>query len=210
MVKHQVYHKLNVLSTEDFNALVAYKDNIINQGKGFTTIEEDGSISIDTTLKTGVITDTPLVHDYEVSKELILNKKLDIDGFIQVLGQPFYPAFANIQKLLTNAGIKNPRPFNARAYRHNNPYIPWHRHTVLKNYKPSGYWITIYYLHPNWDVAYGGALRVGLDEITDILVANCISNSVVIHNGYYGHGVQKVLPGFEGDRDILLIHWLSD
>jgi hypothetical protein len=65
-------------------------------------------------------------------------------------------------------------------------------------------------MHPDWDVKYGGGLRVGLVDDEDLLIADCLSNSVVMHNGYYGHGVLKIHQGFEGDRDILLIQWVSE
>jgi hypothetical protein len=208
MVKHQIYHKLNVLDELDFSELVRHKDNIINKGQGATTFKEDGSVSIDTELKDGALDDKP--YNYAVSKEAIFNFQFNIENFIKVYGQEFYPAFKNIENLLSEVGVVNPRPYSARAYRHNNPHIPWHKHTLSLSVKPSKFWITIFYLHPNWDMKYGGGLRVGLSDTENLFVFDCLSNSVVMHNGYYGHGVLKVHPGFEGNRDILLIHWISD
>ena len=210
LVKHQIYHKLNVLSQEDFSTLVAYKDNIINQGEGYTIIQEDGTVIVNTELRNKSASEDPKFYDYKSSKEGILNLQFNIENFIKILGKPFNPAFISIQNSLIEIGVKNPRPYSARAYRHNNPNIPWHKHANVFKLKPSNFWITIMYLHPNWDIKYGGALRVGLIESDDILVADCISNSVVMHNGYYGHGVKKVLSGFEGDRDILLVHWAEN
>jgi hypothetical protein len=65
-------------------------------------------------------------------------------------------------------------------------------------------------MHPNWDPKYGGALSIGLTENEITHTIDCLSNSLVAHNGYYGHGVKELIKGYEGDRDIFLSHWVSD
>lgn len=205
MVKHQIYHKLNVLTDIDFSELIKHKDTIINKGTGATTFNEDGSVSINTTLKSHGPHNTDVVH-----KEAVFNLQFNIENFIKLYGQPFYPAFKNIQDSLIEVGVNNPRPYSARVVRHNTPALPWHKHANLFANKLSNFWITVYYLHPNWDVKYGGGLRIGLCDTEDLLVVDCLSNSVVMHTGYYGHGILKINQGFEGNRDVLLINWLSD
>ena len=209
MVTHQIYHKLNLLSEEDFTALINHKDNIINKGKGATIFDEDGSMSLYTETKSN-LNNIVRESDYATSKESIVNFQFNIENFIKVYGQPFYPAFKRIQESLIDIGAINPQPYGARTYRHNNVYIPWHKHENRFSLPLSKFWITIMYLHPNWDPKYGGALKVGAIDTEDLLIADCLSNSVVMHNGYYGHGVSKINHGYEGDRDILLIHWRSD
>jgi hypothetical protein len=208
MTTHQIYHKLNILSDVDFTALVQYKDSIINQGKGAVVFDKTGSVSVNTELKMEKV--NVQASDYTVSKEAIVNYQCNIENFIKIYGQPFYPVFKNIQNALIDIGVENPRPYTARAYRHNSPNLPWHKHSNVFRFKPSDLWISIFYLHPNWDTKFGGGLRVGLIETEDLLIADCLSNSAVIHNGYYGHGVLKLHPGFEGNRDILFIQWVSE
>lgn len=218
MSVHQIYHKLNILSEEEFSAVVAHKDNIINKGAGATTFEKDGSIRINLDLQSqdlkwevaALASRYKRANDFAISKEAVVNFQCNIDNFIKVYGEPFYPAFENIRKALIEIGVENPRPYTSRAYRHDDPYLPWHKHANTFKMHPNDYWITIMYLHPNWDIKHGGALRVGITEDEDLLVAECFSNSVVIHNGYYGHGVLKIYPGFEDHRDILLIQWVSE
>lgn len=209
VVKHQIYHKLNVVSDEDFQKAVAHKDNIINAGEGALSFNKDGSTSINTEVKNEGVGGYS-VNNYTTSKEAIVNYQCNIDNFIKVYGDSFYPIFKGIQDALVDIGVENPRPYTARAYRHNNPNIPWHKHGNIFKVKPSDFWVTIFYLHPNWDPKHGGGLRVGAIDTEDLLIAECLSNSVVIHNGYYGHGVLKIHPGFEGDRDILLVQWVSE
>lgn len=208
LVKHQIYHKLNLLDGVDFYNVIQHKDSIINAGKGATTFELDGSTTINTELKSN--SRNAEGDHFSTSKDAIVNLQCNIDNFIKIYGEPFYPIFKNIQDALIDVGVDNPRPYTARAYRHNNPYIPWHKHSNVFKIKPADLWITIFYMHPDWDVKYGGGLRVGLVDDEDLLIADCLSNSVVMHNGYYGHGVLKIHQGFEGDRDILLIQWVSE
>lgn len=208
MVTHRIFHKLDLLSEQDFKALVQHKENIIGKGKGAITIEKDGSITINDNKKYG-LEDSNNFFSYEVSKEAIINLNDDIEHFIPVLGEPFRKAFDAIEKSLLDFEVKNPKPYSARCYR-NNKKMRWHRHTMRESLKRQNFWVAIYYLHPNWDINYGGDLQVGLSDQEVILNAPCLSNSLVVHNGYYGHGVESLTLGYSGDRDIFLTHWVSD
>ena len=191
-----ILHKLNLLSPEEFQQIVEYKENIVNKGKGAITINEHGEYSINTDASSVFIGS-------------IFNYQYTIEGFEPYLGRPFVNIFNIIQDYLKENGIVNPRPYMARCYR-NNQKTPWHRHQLLSGHSPKQHWIVLYYMHPNWDTTYGGALGIGLMENEHVYEAQCLSNSLVAHNGYYGHGVEKLTLGYEGDRDLFLTHWLTD
>lgn len=193
---------------EQFKAIVLHKENIVNKGDGATIINEDGSITKDAARKQGHES-TNKFSSYQTSKEAILNYRYDIDGFIPFIGEPFRPALESIKKSLEEFGVINPKPYSLRVYRNNKTTI-WHRHTIPANTHRSKFWITIFYLHPNWNEMNGGSLQIGITDQEIILDAPCLSNSVAAHNGYYGHGVKTLKLGYEGDRDIMLTHWVSE
>jgi len=187
---------------------MSIKDLFVNKGDGAITIHEDGSVTKDTRLKENRdVARNP--DDYIVSKESIFNRKFDIESFEPYISSPLTKVMYNIKDLLINNSCVNPKPYMARCYR-NNIITPWHKHTIHKGVKPSKFWVAIYYMHPNWDSSYGGGIKVGLTEKETVLDVDCTSNSLVMHNGYYGHGVEKLRLGYEGDRDIFLTHWVTD
>lgn len=201
------YHKLNLLSDDDYKQLMVDKENIMDKGKGAITIHEDGSITIDTRLKENA---SPNVqpNDYIVSKESIFNLKHDIESFTPFIGDILTNAMTKIQLLLQEQNIFV-KPTMARCYR-NNIITPWHKHLIPRGVKPSKFWVAIYYMHPNWDPKFKGDLKVGLTEKETVFETPCFSNSLVLHNGYFGHGVEQLILGYEGDRDIFLTHWVNE
>jgi len=184
------------------------KDLFVDKGTGAITIHEDGTVTKDTRLKENR-TEARYPDDYVVSKESIFNKKLDIESFEPYISLPLVKVMFFIQNLLLNNSFTNAKPYMARCYR-NNIITPWHKHTIPKGVKPSKFWVAIYYMHPNWDSSYGGDIKVGLTEKETVLDVPCTSNSLVMHNGYYGHGVEKLKLGYDGNRDIFLSHWVID
>lgn len=184
------------------------KDLVVNRQGGAITINEDDSIDTDIRLKE---THTSALHDsdYVVSKAAIFNKKKDIESFEPYISTPLTKVMFIIKDLLIENGVANPKPYMGRCYR-NNIVTPWHKHGVPKGVKPSKFWVAIYYMHPNWDTKYAGDLKVGLTEKETVMEVPCYSNSLVMHNGYYGHGVEKLILGYEGDRDIFLTHWVNE
>lgn len=184
------------------------KELILNRGTGAITIHEDGTTSKDTRLKE---THTSALHpsDYVISKEAIFNNKKDIESFEPYISKPLTDVMYSIKKILNDNEVSNPKPYMARCYR-NNIVTPWHKHPAPKGVKPSKFWVAIYYMHPNWDTKYAGDLKVGLTENETAIEVPCYSNSLVLHNGYYGHGVEKLILGYEGDRDIFLTHWVNE
>jgi hypothetical protein len=201
-------HLQNILTDEEYKNLQSIKESVVRRDTGAITIQEDGTITTDRRLKS---THTPLLHanDYIVSQESIFNNKKDIDSFQPYLGSQLITVMEETKVWLTNNNVVNPKPYMARCYR-NNIITPWHKHSVPKGVKPSKFWVSIYYMHPNWDIKYRGEIKVGLTEKEIVLEANCLSNSMIIHNGFYGHGVEKLILGYEGDRDIFLTHWESE
>lgn len=208
LVTHQIYHKRDLLSEEDFRELVQHKEKVIGKGEGAITIHTDGSITVDNNKKEN-FEDSNHFFSYLTSKESVVNLNYDIENFVPVLGEPFAKVLSAVKKFMLEQGIKNPKPYSVRAYR-NNKVIRWHRHTMPTNVHRKNFYVGIYYLHPNWDTSFGGALKIGLSDQETLLLAPCYSNSLVLHNGYYGHGVDELKLGYEGNRDIFLNHWITD
>lgn len=196
------------MSDEDFRELVQHKETIVSKGKGAITIHTDGSITIDTSKKPNY-ENSDSFYAYSTSKEAILNLNEDIEHYVPIIGEPFAKVLRATRDFLIENDVKNPRPYSIRTYR-NNKTMRWHRHTMMPNIRRQNFFVALYYLHPNWDVSYGGDLKVGLAEDESILTVPCYSNSIVIHDGFYGHGVDHLKLGYEGDRDVFTAHWISD
>lgn len=196
---HNIFHKTNLLSDREFKNLVEYKENVVDKGTAATTIHADGEITQDKRI-------------HAVNKNTIFNLLLDIEAFGPYYGKPIVDLMYAIQTQLKEFGAKNPRAHSAQINRANGP-CGWHKHpSIIKGNerKPSKLWATIYYLHPNWDVKYDGKLHIGLIETEILYEANCYSNSLIAHTGYYGHTVKCVNPGFEDNRDTLVMNWTVD
>jgi len=208
LVNHKIFNKQNLLNVKDFEELTNYKNNVVQQGTGAITIHGDGSKTVDTSV--ALERDGSTVwSDYNVSKEAIFNYTYNIDNYLPHIGIPFVKTIYAIQDALKSFGVNNPKCYMSRAYR-NNQITVWHKHSKPDNCKPSNFWVTIMYLHPNWDTSFGGDIEIGIIEQEPIYKFPCYSNSIVAHNGYYGHAVNYLKSGYVGDRDILLNHWISE
>ena len=202
-MKH-IFQKLDLLSPEEFAFIISYKDALVNKGgEGGIRIDEQGEIYIETDIR----------HVYQGS---VLNYQLTIEGFEPYFGKPFCNLMERTREQLTENGSVNPRPYSVRCYR-NNGNITWHRHTppiplptALKGIKLKNMWVTLYYMHPNWNTNSGGDLKIGLTEDEHLFIAPCYSNSLVVHNMYYGHMVDNLIKNYEGNRDLFLSHWVCD
>lgn len=205
-----IINATNVLDPVSWQEILVEKENIIGKGTGSITIHVDGTITKDTRLKSKVSEGKPflLPHEYLVSKESIFNNQYTIDGFEPFLGKVFTKTLYRIKDILEFHGLTNPKPYMCRSYRSNKKQV-FHKHS-LSGHKPSKFYAVIYYMHPNWDTNYGGALHVGLSENELTHRFECLSNSLVAHNGYYGHTVFDLRLGYEGNRDIFLSHWATD
>lgn len=206
MAKPEVFQKLNLLSEIDFKQLILDKEKLISSGDGAITINSDGSVTKNTELKE-INSGQNKPNDYLVSKDSIFNYQYTIEGFKPYIGESFIKVLKSIEQVFLSHDLLNPRPYMVRAYRHNK-LIPWHRHVVPKNVKLSNFRLAIYYMHPNWDTSYGGQLHVGITEKETYKIFECLSNSVIYHDGYLGHEVKDLLLGYKGDRDIMLSHWI--
>lgn len=202
-----VINKTNLLPAEDFQEVQDNKNNIINKGTGALTLNLDGTITKDTRLKEGV--DTPkYTNDYIVSPDAYFNFQGTTEGFEKLMGKTFVKVLDAIKQVMIENNLESPKPYMCRAYRHN-VNIRWHKHGFPKFLKPHQFWLSIFYMHPNWDTKYGGKLHIGQTEQEVLHTFDCLSNSVVLHNGYFGHSVNDLILGYEGDRDIFLTHWAT-
>jgi hypothetical protein len=193
-VQSFVVHDL--LPPEDFAQLAIEKDKFINTGDGAITIEKDGTITKNTDVSANGI-----------FGGAFFNFTGDIERYREFLPPKLMDAIYATKKILVDRGLKNPDPTSVRCYR-NNKTITWHTHTPVRPMPNNKFWMTLYYLHPNWDVKYKGDLHVSwLDAAPTSRIVPCTSNTVVGHVGYFGHQVKELIKGYEGNRDLLTILW---
>ena len=201
----EIFQKLDLLSPEDFANMLEYKELVVNKGGegGAVTINEQGEVHVE--------------NDISVAfRGAVFNYELTIDGFEPYFGRPLTQLMEHIRDQLIENECVNPRPYSARCYR-NNANIFWHKHMppmpsppILAGRKLKKLWTTLYYMHPNWDPAFGGDLKICLIEEEHLFIAPCYSNSLVAHNLYYGHTVDNLVRNYEGNRDLFLSHWVCD
>lgn len=194
-----LFQSKNILSDSDYAELMQVKDSVFMQKPGCMIIDGSGNLTITRTDSIGSPIDLNAIFNY----------KMDIEGYSIKYPPIFIKLLKSIQSNLIEHGLVNPRPYICRTYR-NNCLTPWHKHTKLDNVKNTKWYCLIYYMHPNWDTSYGGQLRVS--KVADFPGEkfDCLSNSFVTHNGYYGHAVEELKKGYEGERDIFLTHWVTD
>lgn len=192
---NDIFYKTDLLSRLDFENLIAYKDNVVNKRERSVVIDSHGSVIEN-------------ANDGKVFMGSIVNYQYSIEGYEPYIGKPFVSLMHNIKNWLMSNGLEEPKPYMVRCYR-NNQITPWHRHAVLSGLKPKDHWVVIYYMHPNWDVNYGGKLNVSIIESEPLYSFETTSNTIVCHNGYYGHGVNTLKLGYDGDRDLFLSHWVT-
>ena len=194
-----LFQSKNVLSVEDYTLLMQVKEPLYIEKPGMIIIDEQGQTSIKKTNKQGL----------PIDQGGIFNWTMDIEKFRVKYPDIFIKLLYSIQNNLKDNGLINPRPYVCRTYR-NNSIRAWHKHVMAKNVKPKNWYCCIYYMHDNWDTKFKGALRVSKAEGFTGESFDCLSNSFVAHNGYYGHAVDELLLGYKGDRDIFLTHWVTD
>ncbi len=207
--KVTVFQKTNLLEQSEFDQLQTYKKSLIKDKKPAVVLNSDGTTTILDKLEP-VNSGTGLNTDYEVSPGTFFNYRYNIEDYIPYIGEGYSNIMYKTQGVFKEKGLVNPRPYMVRAYTHNKPSVEWHKHIRPKNIAPSKFWISIFYMHPEWDVSYGGIMDIGLTDKEPIETYDTLSNSLIAHNGYYGHGVKKITMGYEGDRDIFLAHWVTD
>jgi hypothetical protein len=189
-----VFYANNLLSATDFETILVHKETIVNK--------RDKSIEISSE---GIVTES---LDTKVFMGSVVNYQFDIDSFEPYIGKPFIFLMERIKKWLVDYGLNDPKPYMVRCYR-NNQITPWHRHGVLSGVTPPNHWVVIYYMHPNWNPIHGGKLNVSIIETEPLYSFDTLSNTIVCHNGYYGHGVSDLKLGYQGDRDLFLSHWVT-
>lgn len=189
-----IFYNANLLPNVEFNDLISYKDNVVNKRDKSVIIQENGEVDV--------------TDDRKTFMGSILNYQFTIEGFEPYIGSPFISLMHKIKDWLESNSILDPKPYMVRCYR-NNQNTLWHRHGVLSNTSPKNHWVVIYYMHPNWDMKYGGKLNVSLVESEPMYSFDTTSNSIICHNGYYGHSVNDIKLGYEGNRDLFLSHWVT-
>lgn len=94
-------------------------------------------------------------------------------------------------------------------YSQNNPFLQTKAESIYST--PFEYfWIAIYYTHNLYDKEYAGELTVRLEENDKGITFPCTPNSLILHNGLYGHEVNipKLHPTII--RDACFTHWICD
>lgn len=206
-MKYSYFQKLDILSSDDFQQVVAHADEVIH-AKTYRAIHPDGTIQS--------------AHKHaQIASSAIANYNFDIDSYSPHLTEGFVKVLRATQQALIENELTNPKPYMVRGYR-NDVLVGWHKHfgdapkaEWLKYYGKSlptleKLWVVIFYMHPNWDTSYLGDLQVGYTESKDLTEFPCLSNSIVAHHGEFGHSVKKLKFGYEGHRDVFMSHWIVD
>lgn len=203
MVKKQIYQKFNLLSDQDFAKLQGYNEFMTNFGHGTVMTHEDESTTCEVNVEHGKLQHPLFFVDYK-------SKLHDIKYFLPFLGEHFKLLLESIRQAMIEQGAINPQLHTTRFCR-NNLTTPWHRHIPMKSHPLSKNWVSIYYMHPNWDSAnWGGDISVGVINEETLWRGPSTSNSVIWHDAYYGHGIETVHLGYPGNRDMIVNHWVSD
>lgn len=194
----EVFQALNVLSDEEYSQLMAIKQQVFRQRTGEITIESDGKTTTRYQGKNGL----------HLEQNSINNYRMDIEGFRVIYPDIFIKLLYAIQNKLKENGLTNPKPYISRTYARND-IKEWHKHVIYGDNKNLDYCV-IYYMHPNWDTKNGGRLNVSKTPSVPYKSFDCLSNSLVAHNGRYGHSVDFLNKNYEGSRDIFLSHWIVE
>lgn len=132
-----------------------------------------------------------------------------------------------IVETLIAKGFEKPKVTSIDYINHNNrTAMPWHRHWLLHSINPYDkldkkdeskipktipyeyFWIVIYYPHKLFDKDYCGKLHVNLNVDDPGYVFDSVPNSLIFHNGLYGHKVtiDKIHPDLV--RNACFTHWV--
>lgn len=188
------FQVLNLLSNEDFEKVLVEKNNYLN------TKERGG-----------------------------FKRKFKNNSSLNEMGI-FAKVCDKIRNILIESRLSEPKIISINFLNHiNRNTMSFHKHSPLpkiidpyKEYNPPKnskspyavpfeyFWIAIYYPHNLYDPEYAGELTVKLNENDIGEKFNAIPNSLVLHNGLYGHSVTipKLHPTII--RDSCFTHWLCN
>lgn len=156
------------------------------------------------------------------------NKRLKFDYSPESIGI-FSKVCDKIKNSLIESGFENPKITSIDFINHvHRKTMPFHKHWMLPTLNPYGeynpvknsnspyaipyeyFWIAIYYPHELHDIDYAGELIVKLNHDDMGINFNAIPNSMVLHNGLYGHEVKinKLHPRLL--RSACFTQWVCD
>ena len=186
----------DVLSQDDFTKVLTEKFNFIPKGQGLKNI------------------------------------KLQLKHSEQKIGV-FSKLCTKIEGILTEKGFEDPKVLSIDFINQSQrKHMPFHRHWLWegidpykehKNYQPKPesigksrlaipyeyFWIAIYYPHDLYDFDYHGTLTVKKEpEDTDVYQFKAVPNSIVMHNGLYGHEVNINKADPSKLRDSCFTEWV--
>ena len=195
MVKDTFIHYHNLLTQEKFEIVSKISNSELTKTQG--SQEAGKTICLDKTIK----------FNWDSYKGCWFSEAYEIDDFIPYWHPQFIYLVRQQQSKLQELLKRECKCWHLRLYIHNDG-VEWHRHYPPKDVKLEDCYLCVYYLHPNWDTKYGGALKVGTDENNITHKFDCLSNSLVGHTSEYGHMVNDVVKGFKGDRMVFLTFWI--
>lgn len=155
----------NILSKEDFEKVLIEKDNYLPKTIG-------GSYS------------KLLNFKYDQKQIGIFAKVCDV-----------------IRNTLISKGFENPKVTTFDFLNHvGRKFMPFHKHWIMEGVNPyekndsvipyEYFWVAIFYPHNLYEKEYAGKITVRLDENTEGHTFESVPNSIVLHNGLYGHEVE--------------------
>lgn len=125
----------------------------------------------------------------------------------------------SIEDILKQKTLPNPKPISIDFINHNGrTHMPWHKHWIWSGVDPyektptslpyENFWIAVYYPHDIYDPEYHGYLSVKLTENDNGYTFPAIPNSLVLHNGLYGHEVHMNKSNPSIRRDSCFTEWI--
>jgi|APCry1669189440_1035222.scaffolds.fasta_scaffold00321_5 hypothetical protein len=137
----------------------------------------------------------------------------ELDNWEFNIGSAFVTLLKTINKIISEIENTDIELVQVGAQKNNQRHgFPWHKHRLPTiKYKNNELYVGIFYTHNNWDQEYtnkfDGSLRVSIDEQHSGFKLPCISNSLVIHDSYFGHCLDNLLPGCPIERECFFSNW---
>lgn len=133
----------------------------------------------------------------------------------------FRKVIANAKIELIKRGVKNPQAVSLNFISQFNRFkMDWHKHRLTDDCDPytnnysnvdaGCFYISIYYPHNIYHKKSSGKLIVKKHAEDEGTAFEAVPNSIVFHNGYYGHevNIQQMHPILV--RDACFIHWIAE
>lgn len=133
----------------------------------------------------------------------------------------FQKIIDNATNMLIEAGVKNPKAVSLNLISQYKRFkMDWHKHRLTSECDPYNnnysnvdadcFYVGVYYPHNLYHKNTAGTLTVKQHKEDEGKTFDAVPNSIVFHNGYYGHEVAIKFIHPILVRDACFIHWISE